>query len=83
MLSHHPHITHLRVSESFFQGRMLRRLVVDTDLSMPDSGRLEDNDKLLALHNYLEEIALHDFADFDEVEIRARKDGTNNIAYAA
>lgn len=83
MLSEHPHIKGLRVSESFLQGRMLRRLVVDTDLAMPDSGRIEDNEKLLALHNYLEEIALHDFADFDEVEIRASKnDGDNLRQYA-
>jgi len=71
MLSGHPHITNLRVSESFLQGRMLRRLVVDTDLVMPSSGRLEENEKLLDLHNYLDQIAQHDFADFDEVEIRA------------
>lgn len=76
MLSGHPHITNLRVSESFLQGRVMRRLVVDTDLSMPRSGRIEENDKLLALHNYLEEIALHDFADFDEVEIRAKEDSS-------
>ena len=74
MLSGHPYITNLRVSESFLQGRVMRRLVVDTDLSMPRSGRIEENDKLLALHNYLEEIAAHDFADFDEVEIRAKED---------
>lgn len=73
MLSGHPHITHLRVSESFLHGRLSRRLVVDTDLAMPRSGRIEENEKLLALHNQLEEIALHDFADFDEVEIRARE----------
>lgn len=74
MLSGHPHIKNLRVSESFLQGRMLRRLVVDTDLSMPRSGRIEENEKLLALHNYLEQIAMHDFADFDEVEIRAKEE---------
>lgn len=70
MLSGHPHIRSLRISESFLQGRTLRRLVVDTDLSMPDSGRIEENQKLQDLHNYLEAIALNDFADFDEVEIR-------------
>lgn len=74
MLSGHPNITNLRISESFFHGRLSRRLVVDTDLAMPKSGRIEENAKLLALHNYLEEIALHDFADFDEVEIRAQED---------
>lgn len=74
MLSGHPHITNLRVSESYLHGRVSRRLVVDTDLAMPTSGRIEENGKLLDLHNYLEGIALHDFADFDEVEIRARRD---------
>lgn len=70
MLSGHPHIKSIRVSETFLQDRTRRRLVVDTDLSMPDSGRIEENEKLLDLHNYLEQIAANDFADFDEVEIR-------------
>lgn len=70
MLSAHPHITGIRVSETFLNNRVRRRLVVDTDLKMPVSGRIEENIKLLDLHNYLESIAAHDFADFDEVEIR-------------
>lgn len=70
MLSGHPNIKSIRVSETFLDDRMRRRLVVDTDLMMPESGRIEENDKLLALHNYLEDIAVNDFADFDEVEIR-------------
>lgn len=70
MLSGHPNIKSIRVSETYTQNRMRRRLVVDTDLVMPPSGRIEENDKLLALHDYLEHIAVHDFADFDEVEIR-------------
>jgi hypothetical protein len=73
MLSGHPHIKSVRVSETFLHDKTLRRLVVDTDLAMPESGRLEENHKLLDLHNYLEQIALHDFADFDEVEIRTAK----------
>jgi hypothetical protein len=72
MLSGHPHIKSIRVSETFFNDRVNRRLVVDTDLAMPASGRIEENDKLLDLHNYLEAIAMNDFADFDEVEIRAQ-----------
>ncbi len=83
MLSEHPYITNLRVSESFLHGRLSRRLVVDTDLSMPESGRIEENEKLLALHNYLEALAVHDFADFDEVEIRAKADTENNIKKSA
>ena len=70
MLSGHPNIKSIRVSETFLDDRVRRRLVVDTDLMMPASGRIEENDKLLALHNYLEGIAVNDFADFDEVEIR-------------
>lgn len=71
MLSDHPHITNVRIIKSdLLVDKPLRRLVVDTDLSMPESGLLEENIELLNLHNYLEEIALHDFADFDEVEIR-------------
>lgn len=70
MLSGHPNIKSIRVSETFLDDRLRRRLVVDTDLMMPPSGRIEENDKLLALHNYLEDIAVNDFADFDEVEIR-------------
>ena len=70
MLSGHPHIKSLRVSESFLNNRIRRRLVVDTDLSMPRSGRIEENQKLYDLHNYLEIIAANDFGDFDEVEIR-------------
>lgn len=70
MLSGHPNIKSIRVSETFLDDRLRRRLVVDTDLIMPPSGRIEENDKLLALHNYLEDIAVNDFADFDEVEIR-------------
>ncbi len=70
MLSEHPHIKSVRVSETFIRNRLCRRLVVDTDLVMPRSGRIEDNTKLYDLHNYLESIATHDFADFDEVEIR-------------
>lgn len=71
MLSDHPHITNIQIIKSdLLVDKPLRRLVVDTDLSMPESGLLEENIELLNLHNYLEEIALHDFADFDEVEIR-------------
>lgn len=70
MLSGHPHIKSIRVSETYLNDRMRRRLVVDTDLAMPASGRIEENAQLLALHNYLEHIAVNDFADFDEVEIR-------------
>lgn len=70
MLSGHPHIKSLRVKEIFISNRVHRRLVVDTDLMMPPSGRIEENERLLDLHNYLEQIAVHDFADFDEVEIR-------------
>ena len=70
MLSGHTNIKSISVSETYMQNRMRRRLVVDTDLVMPRSGRIEENDKLLALHNYLEQIAVNDFADFDEVEIR-------------
>lgn len=73
MLSGHPHIKNIRVSETFLLDKTLRRLVVDTDLAMPESGRIEENHHLLDLHNYLEQIALHDFADFDEVEIRTAK----------
>ena len=73
MLSGHPHIKSIRVSETFLNDKTLRRLVVDTDLMMPSSGRIEENDKLLDLHNYLEHIAENDFADFDEVEIRTPK----------
>lgn len=73
MLSGHPNIKSLRVSESILPGRILRRLVVETDLTMPLSGRIEENQKLYDLHNYLEGIAVNDFADFDEVEIRTPK----------
>ena len=73
MLSGHPHIKSVRVSETFLHDKTLRRLVVDTDLAMPESGRIEENPHLLDLHNYLEQIALHDFADFDEVDIRTAK----------
>jgi len=73
MLSGHPHIKSLRVSESILPDRILRRLVVETDLMMPPSGRIEENQKLYDLHNYLEDIAVNDFADFDEVEIRTPK----------
>lgn len=70
MLSGHPNIKSIRVSVTYEQNQLRRRLVVDTDLVMPRSGRIEENDKLLALHDYLEHIAVNDFADFDEVEIR-------------
>jgi hypothetical protein len=70
MLSGHPNIKSIRVSEIYERNQLRRRLVVDTDLVMPSSGRIEENDKLLALHDYLEHIAVNDFADFDEVEIR-------------
>jgi hypothetical protein len=70
MLSGHPNIKSIRVSEIYEQNQLRRRLVVDTDLMMPSSGRIEENDKLLALHDYLEHIAVNDFADFDEIEIR-------------
>jgi len=73
MLSGHPHIKRLQVRESFSMGRLQRRLVVDTDLTMPSSGRIEENKSLLDLHNYLEMIAQNDFADFDEVEIHTSK----------
>ena len=79
MLSGHPNIKSIRVSETFVQDRMHRRLVVDTDLVMPSSGRIEENDKLLALHDYLEHIAVHDFADFDEVEIRTPRSAPNSF----
>lgn len=83
MLSEHPHIKHIQVSETFLNNRMHRLLVVDTDLSMPSSGRIEENRALLALHDYLERIAVHDFADFDEVEIRTAKSADLKTYYAA
>ena len=70
MLSEHPHITGIHISEGYLIDKPVRRLVVDTDLEMPESGRIEENRLLLDLHNYLEQLAIHDFADFDEVEIR-------------
>lgn len=70
MLSGHPHIKNIRISETYVNDCPHRRLIVDTDLPMPQSGLIEDNKKLLALHDYLERIAINDFADFDEVEIR-------------
>lgn len=73
MLSGHPHIKSVRISETFLHDKTLRRLVVDTDLAMPPSGRIEENSRLLDLHNYLEHLARHDFADFDEVEIRTAR----------
>jgi hypothetical protein len=73
MLSGHPHIKRLQVKETFHRGRLQRCLVVDTDLMMPASGRIEENKPLLDLHNYLEMIAQNDFADFDEVEIHTHK----------
>ncbi len=79
MLSGHPHIKSIRVSETYLQDRINRRLVVDTDLMMPASGRIEENEKLLDLHNYLENIAVHDFADFDEVEIRTPPRAINSF----
>ena len=73
MLSEHPHIKHMQISEISFKDRTARLLVVDTDLMMPLSGLIEENPALLKLHNYLENLAIHDFADFDEVEIRTQK----------
>lgn len=78
MLTGHPHIKHIRVSEQYINHRLLRRLVVDTDLMMPASGRIEENDALFKLHNFLEHIAIHDFADFDEVEIRTPRIANQN-----
>lgn len=82
MLSGHPHIKSIRVSETFLHDKILRRLVVDTDLAMPESGRIEENHRLLDLHNYLEHIARHDFADFDEVEIRTAKTDSHETTIA-
>lgn len=73
MLSGHPHIKSIRISETFLHNKTMRRLVVDTDLAMPPSGMIEENSRLLDLHNYLEHLARHDFADFDEVEIRTAR----------
>ena len=70
MLAAHPHIRHLHIKKSHLSDRTIRRLIVDTDLEMPPSGRIEENGDLLALHNYLEIIAANDFDDFDELEIR-------------
>lgn len=80
MLSGHPHIKNIRISEVFLQDRVNRLLVVDTDLTMPQSGRIEENEKLLDLHNYLEQIAMNDFADFDTVEIRTPSQQEQQIA---
>lgn len=79
MLSGHPHIKSIRVSETFLHDQISRRLVVDTDLLMPESGRIEENEQLLDLHNYLEHIAVNDFADFDEVEIRTPRTGRESF----
>ncbi len=73
MISEHPHIKNICVSEILLNDRINRRLVVDTDLVMPRSGRIEENDDLLDLHNYLETIAVNDFENFDEVEIRTQR----------
>lgn len=75
MISGHPHILNMQVSEVVLNDRPRRLLVVDTDLEMPASGLIEDNEPLLDLHNYLEEIAVNDFGDFDEVEIRTLAPG--------
>lgn len=83
MLSAHPHIKSMRISETFLHDKTMRRLVIDTDLMMPQSGRIEENRRLLDLHNYLEQLAMHDFADFDEVEIRTAKAASSEYAQCA
>ncbi len=70
MLIGHPHIKTTRVSEYVMNGRVRQKLIVETDLAMPGSGRIEENAALHDLHNYLESLALYDFADFEEVEIK-------------
>ncbi|MFA5592873.1 MAG: hypothetical protein WC989_06140 [Micavibrio sp.] len=70
MLSGHSHIRQIQINDGFFNNRIRRRLVVDTDLLMPPSGRIEESEDLLVLHNYLEHLAANNFADVHEVTIR-------------
>ena len=70
MTAEHPHITNIHVDEMILGDKVNRILVVDTDLAMPASGLLEENDELLALHNELEHMAAFDLDTIDEVEIR-------------
>ncbi len=70
MTTENNHITAIHVDEMILGDRVNRILVVDTDLEMPASGRIEENDELLDLHNRLEQIAVFDLDTIDEVKIR-------------
>ena len=70
MLSEHPHIERVRVHERLIGRRLHQKLVVETNLPVPDSGPLADSDDLAALRQYLNTRPAQDFVDFCEVDIR-------------
>lgn len=74
MLSGHPHIERLRVQEFFKDGRLLQKLIVETNLNLSSNRTPAENSKIKALEDFLKVLAGHDFADFREIEIRPFKE---------
>lgn len=65
MLNGHPHITRMRISESYRQGRARQTLIVETPLN-----RASHEADYKALEDYLQLLAGSEFMEFDSYIIR-------------
>lgn len=70
MLTEHPHIRRTRILEMMTESGIIQRLIVETDINLSEKRTPSDNQKLTMLKAFLNNLALNDFADFREIEIR-------------
>lgn len=70
MLTEHPHIQRTRVMETLTERGIIQKLIVETDINLSAMRTASDNQKLTNLKAFLNNLALNDFADFREIEIR-------------
>lgn len=83
MLTEHPYIERIRIEENLAGATVVQRLIIETNLTVPESGDFSGNPDLQALKEFLTLLAKHDFADFQDIEIREYKPRPANDRYAA
>ncbi|MEM6781229.1 MAG: hypothetical protein AAF569_05150 [Pseudomonadota bacterium] len=70
MLREHPYIQRARITESITERGVTQRLIVETDINLSQERNSADDKKLARLKSYLTNLAMNDFGDFSEIEIR-------------
>ncbi len=70
MLTEHPHIQRTRIMETMTERGITQKLIVETDIDLSVMRTVSDTQKLTNLKAFLNNLALNDFADFREIEIR-------------